>query len=165
MMESLHDALEEWKRVDHLIYVSLKYTRTVDVILNILNRMVDGYSYLVEAMIKHAEEKKKWAGIVPPSAIEKAELVKEIFKDDEAVTDNMELYLLLRKLLRAKNVDREQEYRRHVTMKTIVDGREEIVNIDIITNYYLFQRDFLSKVQKMLGVKEEELQKDDDPYF
>lgn len=164
-MESLHDALEEWKRVDHLIYVSLKYTRTVDVILNILNRMVDGYSYLVDALIKFAQEKKKWAGNAPVSAIEKAELVKEIFKDDEAVVDNMELYLLLRKLLRAKNVDREQEYRRHVTMKTIIDGREEIINIDIITNYYLFQRDFLDKIQKMLGVKDEELQKDDDPYF
>jgi len=161
----LHDAVEEWKRVDHLIYVSLKYTRTVDVILNILNRMVDGYAFLMDALINYAEEQKLWSGEMPGSAIEKAELVKEIFKEDIAVQDNIELYLLLRKLLRAKNIERENEYRRHVTMKTIIDGREEVVNIDIITNYYLFQRDFLSKVQKMLGVKSEDLLQDDSGYF
>ena len=165
MMQSLQDAVEELKRVDHLIYVSLKYTRTVDVIINILNRMVDGYSYLVNALIAYGESEKKITDDPPTSAIERAELVKTAFQDDIAIVDNMELYLLLRKLLRAKNVERENEYRRHVTMKTIIEGREEIVNIDIITNYFLFQRDFLQKVQKLLGVKSEQLQVDDDPYF
>jgi hypothetical protein len=164
-MQALHDAVEEWKRVDHLIYVSLKYTRTVDVILNILSRMVDGYSFLMDALIKHAEDTKKWAGEVPESAIEKAELVRRIYKEDHDIVDNIDLYLLLRKLLRAKSIERENEYRRHVTMKTIIEGREEIVNIDIITNYYLYQREFLQKVQKMLGVKSEELLHDDSPYF
>lgn len=164
-MQSLQDAVEEWKRVDHLIYVSLKYTRTVDVILNILSRMVDGYSYLVDALIRYAEQEKKWAGELPESALERANLVRNLFPDDQQVQDNMELYLLLRKLLRSKNVEREQEYRRHVTMKTIIDGREEIVNIDIITNYYLFQREFLQKVQKLLGITTEQLLHDDSGYF
>jgi len=162
----LHDAIEELKRVDHLIYVSLKYTRTVDVIQNILSRMVDGYAFMVDSLLKGAEHQKKVQGDLPRSAIERAELVKSLFKEDITIQDNIELYLLLRKLLRAKNVEREQEYRRHVTMKTIIDGREEIVNIDIITNYYLFQRDFLVHVQKLLGVTQEEMIKDDDsPYF
>ncbi len=165
MMQSLHDAVEELKRVDHLIYVSLKYTRTVDVIMNILNRMVDGYSFLVEAVLRYAEEKGLLTEPVPGNAIGKADLVKSVFKDDVTIVDNMDLYLLLRKLLHAKNVERENEYRRHVTMKTIIEGREEIVNIDIITNYYLFQREFLSKVQQMLGVTNEELRRDDDVYF
>jgi len=47
----------------------------------------------------------------------------------------------------------------------LIEGREEIVNIDIVTNYYLFQREFLQKVQKMMGVKPEELLHDDSPYF
>ncbi len=165
MMQTLHDAIEEMKRVDHLIYVSLKYTRTVDVILNILNRMVDGYSFLVDALLKYAEKEKLWVGEEPASAIEKAELVKKLFKEDISLQDNMDLYLLLRNLLRAKNVERENEYRRHVTMKTIIEGREEIVNIDIITNYYLFQREFLQKVQKLLGMKADDVQHDDNPYF
>jgi len=165
MIAALHDAVEELKRVDHLIYVSLKYTRTVDVILNILNRMVDCYAFLVDSLLAQAEQQKKIAGELPSSAIERAELVKKLYKDDTAVQDNMDLYLLLRKLLRAKNVERENEYRRHVTMKTIIEGREEIVNIDIITNYYLFQREFLQNVQRMVGVKPEELYHDDHPYY
>lgn len=160
MREALRDAHEELKRVDHLVYVSLKYTRTVDVILNILNRMVDGYAFMMDALIKKALEDKKQF-IEPTSAIERAELVQDLYKEDIAIIDNVELYLLLRKLLRAKNIERENEYRRHVTMKTIIDGREEIVNIDIITNYFLFQREFLDHLHKMMGVeiqhKEEDL--------
>lgn len=165
MMQTLHDAVEELKRVDHLIYVSLKYTRTVDVIINILNRMVDCYSFLVDALLKHAEVQKRWKGDLPGSVIERADLVKKLYKEDATIQDNIDLYLLLRKLLRAKNVERENEYRRHVTMKTIIEGREEIVNIDIITNYYLFQREFVQHVQKMLGVKPEDLIRDDHPYY
>lgn len=166
MIQALRDAVEELKRVDHQIYVSLKYTRTVDVILNILNRMVDGYSYMVDALLKHALEKKMFEGDLPVSAIEKVELVKALYKDDDTIIDNMELYLLLRKLLRAKNIERENEYRRHVTLKTIIEGREEIVNIDIITNYYLFQRDFLAYLQKMMGVSQENLiREDESAYF
>lgn len=152
MKDILKDAHEELKRVDHLVYVSLKYTRTVDVIQNILNRMVDAYAFMVDALIKKAEEDGQTFD-EPQSAIERAELAQRLFKEDVAIQDNIELYLLLRKLLRAKGVERENEYRRHVTMKTVIDGREEIVNIDIITNYYLFQREFLDHLHKFMGVE------------
>lgn len=148
-MEQLNEALEELKRVDHLIYVSLKYTRTVDVIQNILSRMVDAYSLMVDALLEFAREKGKLAND-PESAVERAEAVRDVYTENTLVTDNMGLYLLLRKLLRARSVERENEYRRHVTMKTIVEGREEIVNIDIITNYFLFQREFLIHVKNIV---------------
>ena len=151
-MEKLNEAYEELKRVDHLIYVSLKYTRTVDVILNILTRTVDAYALMTDGLIEYAKEQGK---IIhePESAIERAELIKSLFADDDVVVDNMQLYLLERKLLRAKNVERENEYRRHVTMKTVVEGREEIVNIDIITNYFLYQREFLNHVRNIVEGK------------
>jgi len=152
MIEKLNEAYEEMKRVDHLIYVSLKYTRTVDVIINILNRMVDAYAFMVDSMIMYATEQGKIVS-EPESALERADLIKQLFKDDVVIVDNMDLYLLLRKLLRAKNVERENEYRRHVTMKTIIEGREEIVNIDIITNYYLYQREYLHHVRSIIEGK------------
>ena len=142
MIDALRDANEELKRVDHLVYVSLKYTRTVDVILNILNRMVDAYAFLIDALLHKAREEGKEVDL-PESAVERAELARSVYKEDIVVVDNIDLYLLLRKLLRAKSIERENEYRRHVTMKTVIDGREEIVTIDIITNYYHFQREFL----------------------
>jgi hypothetical protein len=149
VMEKMNEALEELKRVDHLIYVSLKYTRTVDVILNILNRMVDAYSFMVDALILYAQEQNKLS-LEPESALERASIVRRLYAADDFIVDNMGMYVLLRKLLRSKHVERENEYRRHVTMKTLIDGREEIVNIDIITNYYLFQRDFLGYVKQIV---------------
>jgi hypothetical protein len=148
----MNEAYEELKRVEHLIYVSLKYTRTVDVILNILGRMVDGYALMVDAIILYEKEQGKITQ-EPESAIERAILIRQVFASDDVVVDNMDLYLLLRKLLRAKNVERENEYRRHVTMKTVIEGREEIVNIDIITNYCLYQRDFFSHVRGIIEGK------------
>ena len=40
MTENLENAKEELKRIDHLIYVTLKYTRTVDVLLSVVERMI-----------------------------------------------------------------------------------------------------------------------------
>ncbi len=152
MNEKMNESYEELKRVEHLIYVSLKYTRTVDVILNILTRMTDGYALMVDALIEYEVEQGK-VTVEPESIIERATLIKQVFSNDDVVVDNMELYLLLRKLLRAKNVERENEYRRYVTMKTVVDGREEIVTIDIITNYCLYQREFFSHVRTIIEGK------------
>ena len=149
MMESLDDAREELKRVDHLIYVSLKYTRTVDVFLNAINRMIEAYTCMLDTLLKKAVEDKK-INEVPLSPIEKGNAVKKLYPDDEQVTDNVELYFLLRKLHRSQNPSREQEFRRHVTMRTAIDGREEIVNIDILTNYYHFQKEFFKKIEKMI---------------
>ena len=149
-MESLDEAKEELKRVDHLIYVSLKYTRTVDVLLNAISRMMDAYDLLFESLLNKAEEEKKIIE-VPLTPIERGNLVKELYAEDEQIIDNVELSFLLRKLHRSPNPQREQEYRRHVTLRTHIDGREEIVNIDIITNYYLFQLEFYKKVDKIIN--------------
>jgi len=147
-MQCLDDAKEELKRVDHQIYVSLKYTRTVDVLLNIINRMIDGYDFILEALLKLAIEQKKIDNI-PPSPIERGNLIKDTWPEDELIIDNINLYFLLRKLFRS-NPQRESEYRRNVTMRSVVEGREELVTIDIITNYYHFMLEFIKKVEGLV---------------
>lgn len=158
ILSEMGEAIEEMKRVEHQIYVSLKYTRTVDVILNCLYRMVEAYEHLVEVLLIVAEKRGKEIKHVE-GAMEKADYVSKLFNDDDIVVDNMELYILLRKILKAKDVVRENEYRRHVTLKTIIDNREEIVNIDIITNYFLFEKEFLKHIKEivdnLLGIKSE----------
>lgn len=144
-MQGLNDAKEELKRVDHQIYVSLKYTRTVDVLMNIINRMIDGYEFLLEVLIKKAVREGKLDRI-PPSPIERGNMVKELYPDDQEMQDNVGLFFLLRKLFRS-NPQREHEYRRNVTMRTVIEGREELVDIDIITNYYHFMIAFTKKVE------------------
>ncbi len=133
MKESIENAVEELKRVDHSIFVSLKYTRTVDILVNILSRMVDCYDFLFEALLKYATAHKMIAD-VPSTPKERCVALKHAFKEQE-IHDNIDLYFLLKAMLKS-NYTRENEYRRHVTMKAIIAGREEIININIISQYY-----------------------------
>ena len=153
-MDSLDDAKEEMKRVDHLIYVSLKYTRTVDVLKNALNRMIDAYDFMFESLMRKAMEEEKIEEI-PTTPIERGNLIKKLYEEDQQIIDNVELFFLIRKIWRAPNPEKEQEFRRHVTMRVMVDGREEIVNIDIITQYYHFQHEFLKRVESLINGEEE----------
>jgi len=146
-MDLIENAREELKRADHLIYVSLKYTRTPDVLLNCLSRMMDAYDFLLDALLLYAKDTKQLQDI-PETPIEKGNLVKQFYPHQE-IQDNMDLYLLLRKIYRAPH-DSESEYRRHVAITSIIDGREEIVNIDIITQYFEFQKNFFKFVVNML---------------
>lgn len=147
MIDSINEAIEELKRADHLIYVSLKYTRTVDVLLNIISRMIEGYDHIMNAMLKYAVSKNTIKHL-PSSPIEKGELVKQLFPEDN-VQKNMGLYFLLRKLVKS-NPKREHEFRKHLTMRSIIDGREEIVTTDIIMSYYHFQKEFLEYAKDMI---------------
>jgi hypothetical protein len=146
MNEAIENAVEELKRVDHSIFVSLKYTRTVDVLINILIRMVDCYEFLFLALLKYALE-HKIIGEIPSTPKEKVLLLKEIFKEQE-IHDNVDLYLLLKAMLKS-NYGKENEYRRHVAMRAIVAGREEIININIISQYYEFLTSFFHLVDNI----------------
>jgi len=146
MREAIENAVEELKRVDHSIFVSLKYTRTVDILVNILIRMVDCYEFLIQALLKYAYE-HKMIGDIPTTPKERAVLIKEIFKEQE-MHDNIDLYLLLKAMLKS-NYGRENEYRRHVAMRAIVAGREEIININIISQYYEYLTSFFHMVDNL----------------
>lgn len=152
MFEALDEAREELKRVDHLIYVSLKYTRTVDVLINIMKRMVEAYEFLIESLLKYALSKNKIIEI-PGTYKERCALVKKNFEEKE-IQDSINLYLFIREILKA-SYERESEYRRHVTLRTYINGKEEIINIDIITQYYHAQQEFANLVEKIIREEKE----------
>lgn len=137
----LQQSIQELKRVEHLVYVSLKYTRTVDVLLNIINRMIDGYEEMWNAYLAALVHEGKIPSI-PTQPVVRAQIIKDNY-DDEEILENVNIYILMRKLHRS-NPEREQEFRRHVAMRTIIEGREEIVNIDIITQHHHTQKEFLT---------------------
>ena len=142
MEESLFSAKEEIKRADHLIFVSLKYTRTVDVFKSIIQRLINVYDNLMDALLKFKGQE------IPKVPRVKVELVKSTYSDDEIVLDHMKLYLFLRAVDRAQ-FDRRLEYRRHVTMTAHLDDKEIEISIDIIEGYFRKVREFLDYVQSL----------------
>ena len=131
MQEAISKAKEEMKRVDHLIYVSLKYTRTVDVLKNVIERLVNSFDFMVLAILRKAKEKKK-IDKIPTAPLEMCELARQLYKNDKTVNEIVEFYILLKKIVKA-DYESENEYRRHVTMKANVDGKIVNIHIDEVT--------------------------------
>ncbi len=147
MKRYLDEAKEELKRADHLLYVSLKYTRTVDVIRSVIQRLITTYDAVINALLEYALKKKK-IKTLPTAPAMKADVLKNVFKNDEKIVDNLNFYLLLRKIIKAKTTKRE-EYRRHVTMTAHITPTQVVeVNTDILKEHYFKTKDFLEYVKE-----------------
>ncbi|MBN1502688.1 hypothetical protein JW930_04025 [Candidatus Woesearchaeota archaeon] len=145
MREALERSIEELKRIDHLIYVTLKYTRTVDVLISVIDRMINAYEFAVDALFKYALE-TNMIDKIPEVPVTKAQKITDIF-DNPVVIKNTELYQLFRKLKKV-SYERENEYRRHVTMRATIEGKPVEINIDNITEYYHFIKKLVDFVYK-----------------
>jgi len=146
MIESFENAKEELKRIDHLIYVTLKYTRTVDVLLSIIERMVNSYEFVIESLLKKAVSEGKID--MPDNPIAKANTIKNLHPS-KVFQDRINKYLLFRKLRRVE-YEKINEFRRHVTMITEVDGEKIEVHIDSITEDFHKLKSFLETVEKII---------------
>ncbi|MFO8016375.1 MAG: hypothetical protein R6U32_04675 [Candidatus Woesearchaeota archaeon] len=147
MKESLEKAREELKRSDHLIYVSLKYTRTCDVFKSIIERLINAMDFMIEALLKKEAEDNNIEEI-PPQPIAKCKLCADTTGNDE-IKEMCDFFLTLKKISRA-GFTREREYRRHVTMRMDIEGTECSVDIDTITEYYKRTQHYYDMIQALL---------------
>lgn len=154
MKEALDNARQELKRVDHLFYVSLKYTRTADMMRHTIERLINAFSFGVESLLKHAKEEKK-IDEIPNNPVMRCKLLLKNFTDEE-LTNYVDLYSKLRKIIKADYSKRE-EYRRHVTMTSVMENGEIVeVNIDVLKDYYDLAKNFINYVERIIEGKEEE---------
>lgn len=147
MIESYKQAIEEYKRVDHLYHVSLKYTRTVDVVRSVVERLISTFEYSIDALLKCMKEEKEIEEI-PTNPVGKGMIAKEKCNDEE-MCSYLDMYLKLRKIIRAEYTKRE-EYRRHVTMVTNLDGETIDVDIDLLKEHYEETGRFLAHIKKRI---------------
>jgi len=155
MKESFDFAVQELKRVDHLFWVSLKYTRTVDVIKHVIDRLISCIGFGLESLLKYAKEKKLVTNL-PTNAGLRCDLLKKTFPDNLELIDYINFYLKLRKLSKAEYTKKE-EFRRHVTMIATIDKGEIVnVDIDILKEYYEKTRNFINFVKKIINEEKEE---------
>ncbi len=150
--EHFSSAIEELKRADHLIFVSLKYTRTCDIIKHIIERLVSCADFMFDHLLSAAREQGK-IQTIPTAPTAKAEEIKKLHKDDPKIQDFVEFYLFLKKITRSK-FTRRQEYRRHVTMVCVVENNVIEINIDKIEEYFNKTKEFVDYVKEMNIVHE-----------
>lgn len=155
MDENLLEAHEELKRLEHIIYVSLKYTRTVDVIRNAITRLISIYDLIIEALM----EKAKGEGLVdslPKSPALRATRFAELYPDDAQLQKYLSFYAFLKNVLKLPHAKRE-EYRRHVTLVVELDKSTAEIDIDNLTDCEKFVHKFFHyALEKIEGKKEED---------
>lgn len=146
--EALVLANEELKRADHSIAVSLKYTRTVDVIKSIVERLIGSIGFSIEALLNHAKDQGKIEEVqsLPRLRVDQA---LKLYPNDATIVDFCKFYLLLRRIDKA-DFGRAQEYRRHVTMTAKMDGEQAEITIDIISDYFDRTKEFLNYISGLI---------------
>jgi hypothetical protein len=149
MNQYLEDAFEELKRVDHLIYVSLKYTRTVDIIKSIIERLINSYDFAIMGLLMMLKDKNVIQD-VPKSPGLRASMIRDHYKDEPIILDFIQFYHLLRDISRAE-YRRSSEYRRHVKMTALVDSGTVEIDIDIINEYYRKTRIFIDMTNQIVA--------------
>ncbi len=119
MIEDADSSKGQVLRADHLFHVTMKYTRTGDVIKNIIKRLVNSLEYAISEVL----EKKKVKNI-PPIALMRANVLNKRFPKNEMVKEMVKFYLYLKKIDKSK-YSAVSEYRKGVAI--IVD--EESLDI------------------------------------
>jgi hypothetical protein len=155
MNEYLLEAREELKRLEHILYVSLKYSRTVDVITNALDRLVSIFDLIIEA---HLEKAKKEGLIesLPKSPALRGNILADIYSDDKEMQKYLTFYSFLKKILKLP-FEKRQEFRRHVTRIVDLGNATAEVKIDNLMNCEKFVHKFFNYSKGLiLGVKEED---------
>ena len=140
-------AKEELKRADHMVYVSLKYTRTADVIKNIIKRLISSFEYTILDALEYYKNRKKIDNI-PESSGERLELFEKLFKEN--IKQYIKLYQLLKKMDNAPYQSKE-EFRKNLTFMPKIGNKVFEVKMYDITEYFLKTKEFYSIVRSQLS--------------
>ncbi len=140
-MEILEDQVDtpedELKRADHLVYVSLKYTRTCDIMKNAVKRMIAAYELSMDEYLESIRKIKKIKD-VPTNYKEKVILVKKLI--GSSVNKYLVLYNLLKKINKADYTAIE-EFRKNVTLRT-KDKKSLDIKVEHLYQYLETTKEF-----------------------
>jgi hypothetical protein len=144
----MEEIIQEKISADHLLYVSLKYTKTCDVILNLILRWRGMIDKSIDEILKHAKKKKKISS-VPSNPTKKIEHIRKIFKKDKDLQKVIDTYEMFRKI---EDLRREKsgEFRKNVTLKVFYQGDEININLDQLKIYAEMLEKFISATKQFL---------------
>ena len=144
----MEDIIKEKISADHLLYVSLKYTKTCDVIFNLLLRWRKMIDTSIDALLRHLKTKGKLKEI-PENNVQKIEEIKNLFKKDKNFKEVMEFYEMLRKI-ESLRTERIGEFRKNVSLKISYRGEIIEVNLEMLKQYAEMLEKFISTTKQFL---------------
>ena len=144
----MEDIIQEKISADHLLYVSLKYTKTCDVIMNLILRWKRMIDTSVDKILEKAKKKKKISSI-STNPLGKIEQMKKLFKKDKNFLEVIELYEMFRKIGELRT-ERIGEFRKNVTLTVFYQGKEIPINLEMLKEYASMLEKFISTTKQFL---------------
>jgi len=144
----MEEIIQEKISADHLLYVSLKYTKTCDVIINLLLRWAKTIETSIDEILKQAKKKKKISSI-SENPIGRIDQIKILMKKDKNFIEIIELYNMFKRINELKK-ERAGEFRKNVTLKVFYQGKEIDVNLEQLKSYSEKIEKFINTTKQFL---------------
>jgi len=144
----MEEIIKEKISADHLLYVSLKYTKTCDVMVNLLLRWKNMIEIAMNEILKHAKKKKKISSI-SENPVGRLEQVRKLFKKDKDFLEVLDLYEMFKKV-RELRKERIGEFRKNVTLRVFYRGKEININLEQLKIYAEMLEKFISTTKQFL---------------
>lgn len=140
--------MQEKISADHLLYVSLKYTKTTEVILNLIARWRSIIDLCVDKILEKAKKKKQISSIpsIPKLKIDK---LKEIYKKNQVIMQILEMHEFFKNIEKFEKL-RENEFRKNMTLKVLYRGSWVDINLDKLKEYNESLERFISTLKQIL---------------
>jgi hypothetical protein len=144
------EIIKEKTSADHLMYVSLKYTKTCDVILNLLARWKSLIEISFDAILQKGCDDGSIA-CMHSNPKQRIEFIKKYFAKDEAVQKVIPLYIFFKRVPDLKKV-RSGEFRKNVNLKVVVTPTKNVdINMEKLGEYYDIVEAFIGRVKVILS--------------
>jgi len=138
--------IKEKISADHLLYVSLKYTKTCDVIVNLLLRWKNMIDLGMDRLTDKAKKQKKWKPI-PNAPRAKLIQLRNIYSKEPIVIQTLDIYEIFRNIENLEKI-RENEFRKGVNLKVTMPNKEIInINLDKLKEYSVLLEKFISYIK------------------
>jgi hypothetical protein len=145
----IEEIIKEKTSADHLLYVSLKYTKTCDVILNLLAR----WKSLIEISFDAILDKKVEDGKIPAMPTnpkQRIEFMKKYFAKIDVIQNVIPLYIFFKRIPDLKK-NKSGEFRKNVNLKIIETSKTTEINMEKLGEYYEIVEQFIIEVKKILA--------------
>lgn len=140
--------IQEKTSADHLLYVSMKYTKTTDVMLNLIERWRSMIEVAVDRLLEKAK-KQRLIKSIPDAPKIKIGISREVYKKNLAIIKTIDLYEFFKRVDSLEKI-RENEFRKNVTLKVLDKGNWIDINMDKLKEYNSIIEGFINAIKQIL---------------
>lgn len=130
LISNFRDLKRHLNSIEHMIYVSCKFTRTTEMLKKVMETIVNGYEQFFGVAYQMFAKEEETIQTVH----DKIQLLKDNFLNSGVHLDMSDYFLLKRLLL--SEFERIGEYRKNLCMVSYIDGEEYVINITKLLDFY-----------------------------